>query len=163
MIDSMICKAYKLNKDYVLFTTNKLSKKILDKDRIILHSTYFGESKRGLKIKIWILATPKLTARRTYNREFNELLEKGLLDEINIEDEHRWINNHLNKQVRFYLRNSRYITSRVLTEKKNIQLGSSEYTILWPPAQPQGVGGQGRPMFKRAGILKKLMELIQRL
>lgn len=159
MIDSMVCKAYKLNTDYIVVGDDKKSRKIIDKGRIILHSTHYGESKNGLKTHLWILATPTLPAKTTYNSQFDELGRKGYLVEINLEDEHCWINNHLNKQVRFYLRNSKYITSRVLTEKHKIErLNINGYTRLWPPPIAQGA-----PAIPEVRIYNPIRELLRRI
>ena len=121
MIDSMVCKVYKLNKEYVFsqkLRDGKLIKDSIDKGRIILHASYINP--RGYpKKSIWILATQTRSAETLWWQRFDQMqtLKPECLDEINIEDEYDWINDHLNKQVRFYLRHSKYLTSRVLFEK----------------------------------------------
>lgn len=120
MIDSMICKAYKLNKKCAIFSQrfygNMAHENIIDEGRIIFCASYFG-SNGYPQSKVWILATTTKPAYAVWDEVFKRISEGGYVNEINLDDEYYWINDHLNKEVRFCLRQSKVLTSRVLLEK----------------------------------------------
>jgi hypothetical protein len=96
ILDFLICKAYKVNKEFI----TKFWGQNAEKGRIIFCAMYIG-SNGFEKFKVWILATTIKPALATFKDEFIRASEAGCLEEIDIDNELYWLNNHLNKEVSF--------------------------------------------------------------
>jgi len=120
MIGEVTIKTYKLNKKYSYHFQkygNTSPREItVEEGRIIFCASYTG-SNGFTKSKIWVLATPTEPAYVTYEQPLRRVMDEGFLDEINLDDEFKLINNHLNKEVRYLLRKNKMLTSQVLLEK----------------------------------------------
>ena len=121
MIGEVTIKTYKVNEKYSYHFqkyVGSLPKEIVvEEGRIIFCASYTG-SNGFTKSKIWILATPTKPAYMTWEEPLKRFMnQRGFFDEINLDDEFEFINNHLNKEVRYLLRKNKMLTSQILVEK----------------------------------------------
>jgi len=169
-MNETICTAYKLKENFLVSDNAmheffRISSRaapdtiIFNKDRIIVKVEYKDCNKKEKK-QFWMLATKTKPSLKIFEKEFKTLTSKEFLTNIQLEDEHHWINDHLNQQVRFYLKCSKFFSRQVLTEK----------TIIIPPplsifGPGQGYVVMGRPVRTNSILqkLKRMMKLVQNL
>lgn len=120
MIGEVTIKTYRVNKKYSFLLQGSpisLAKEmVIEEGRFIFCASYTG-SNGFTKSKIWILATPTKLAYKSWEEPFKQIFNREFLDEINLDDEFKFINNHLNKEVRYLLRKNKMLTSHILVEK----------------------------------------------